>query len=145
MTIEDAEAYAAWLDRSGMLPKARLCTEKEWERAARGADAREFPHGEDLAGSEANIDETYAKEPASMGPDEVGSYPVTASPFGLQDMAGNVLEWTRSALEPNEIVVRGGAFFYAALVERATNRIIMPPTMRDAANGLRLCASIARR
>ena len=49
---------------------------------ARGADDREFPGGDFLDPDDANFDETYAREPASMGPDEVGSYPASRSPFG---------------------------------------------------------------
>ena len=35
--VADARAYAAWLDHTGRVPGARLCTNAEWERAARGA------------------------------------------------------------------------------------------------------------
>ena len=38
VTWDDAATYAAWLDATGRVPGARLCTEYEWERAARGAD-----------------------------------------------------------------------------------------------------------
>ncbi|HTE51374.1 MAG TPA: bifunctional serine/threonine-protein kinase/formylglycine-generating enzyme family protein, partial [Kofleriaceae bacterium] len=83
LTAYDAEAYTKWLDRTGALPGARLCTEEEWERAARGADARLYPMGNRLDPSDANIDETYGKDRVAMGPDEVGSYPQSNSPFGL--------------------------------------------------------------
>ena len=42
---EDAQAYVAWL-ASGRVPGARLCAEREWERAARGADGRLYAHGD---------------------------------------------------------------------------------------------------
>ncbi|HEU4537361.1 MAG TPA: SUMF1/EgtB/PvdO family nonheme iron enzyme, partial [Polyangiaceae bacterium] len=79
ITGEDAMAYAAWLDRTGRLPGARLCTDYEWERAARGADGREFPHGDKLNPGDANFDETYNRK--EMAPDEVGRYPASQSPF----------------------------------------------------------------
>ncbi len=42
---QDARAYASWLSTRGGIPGERLCTEDEWERAARGADGREFLMG----------------------------------------------------------------------------------------------------
>ncbi|WP_235880426.1 bifunctional serine/threonine-protein kinase/formylglycine-generating enzyme family protein [Polyangium aurulentum] len=140
ISLNDGEAYAAWLDRTGRVRGARLCSEVEWERAARGADDREFPHGDALEPGEANFDETYAKVVASMGPDEVGSFPATASPFGVFDMAGNVYEWTLSSLEPGKSVVRGGAYFYDAMTARSTNRTTLERSLRDTRVGLRLCA-----
>ncbi|MGZ3438660.1 MAG: nSTAND1 domain-containing NTPase, partial [Polyangia bacterium] len=43
VSTDDARAYASWLSRSGRVPRARLCNELEWERGARGADARMYP------------------------------------------------------------------------------------------------------
>src|SRR5207249_1196933 len=90
VSFEDAIAYAAWLDRTGRVPGARLCDDYEWERAARGADARTFPSGNALAPDDANIDVTYGRDPLAFGPDEVGSHPASRSPVGADDMAGNV-------------------------------------------------------
>ena len=59
VTVDDAESYADWLASTGRVPGARLCTPFEWERAARGADGRRFPHGNRLLRDDANIDETY--------------------------------------------------------------------------------------
>ena len=136
----DAAAYAAWLDGTGRVRGARLCTEQEWERAARGADDREFPSGGRLAPDDANFDATYGGVP-NMGPDEVGSHPASRSPFGLDDMTGNIFEWTRSSLAPGEAVVRGGAYYYGRMTNRSTNRTVFPETLRDPRVGLRLCAS----
>jgi formylglycine-generating enzyme required for sulfatase activity len=137
----DVRAYAAWLDRSGRVPGARLCSEKEWERAARGADDREYPHGTALASDEANFDETYGKDLSSAGPDAAGSYPDSVSPFGLLDMAGNVFEWADSSLVPGEVVARGGGYFMGAIAARSTNRTPLDPGFRDPAVGARICAS----
>src|SRR5262249_61879038 len=65
----DARADAAWLSRTGRVPGARLCSELEWERAARGADAREFPHGDVLGPEDANFDLAHGKQPSAFGPD----------------------------------------------------------------------------
>lgn len=137
----DAEAYVAWLRESGRLPRARLCSEVEWERAARGADDREYPHGWSIAPAEANYDRTYDKNDQAMGPDEVGSFPASASPFGVDDLAGNAYEWTTSALEHGRYVARGGSFYYDATTARATNRTLLDSESRDVSLGFRVCAT----
>jgi formylglycine-generating enzyme required for sulfatase activity len=139
---DDALAYAAWLDRTGRVPGARLCSELEWERAARGADARRFPHGNALAPQDANIDATYGKEPLAFGPDEVGSHAASASPFGVLDMAGNVWEWTRSAEAGGKPVARGGSYYMGANAAWINNRELPEPTFRDPTVGMRVCASV---
>jgi serine/threonine protein kinase/formylglycine-generating enzyme required for sulfatase activity len=136
----DATVYAAWLARTGRAPGARLCTELEWERAARGADAREFPHGDRLAPDDANFDETYGKVADATGPDEVGSYPRSRSPFGVNDLVGNAFEWTRSSLEKDAFVGRGGSASFERNTSKATNRHRTPPTLREATVGVRVCA-----
>ncbi len=142
ISADDALAYAAWLDQTGRLRGARLCTEYEWERAARGADGRTYPHGDALAPGDVNIDETYGRE--HMGLDEVGSHPASRSPFGLDDMAGNAFEWTRSALAADEFVVRGGSYWHDQKTAVVVNRSVAPASLRDIVGGLRLCASFPR-
>jgi formylglycine-generating enzyme required for sulfatase activity len=143
IAYEDARAYAAWLARTGRVPRARLCDEVEWERAARGADERQFPHGDALDAEDANIDETYGKEPLSFGPDSVGLHPASRSPFGVDDMAGNVWEWVTSALVPGQSVVRGGSFYHDRNSSRSENRETPEATYRDLTVGMRVCASVA--
>ncbi len=138
---EDAEVYVRWLADTGRVPGARLCSEREWERAARGADDREYPHGNHLDPDDADIDQTYGKEPRAFGPDEVGSHPASRSPFGLDDMCGNVFEWTRSSLVPGEHVLRGGGFYYDMTTARITNRQVTEPTIHDANLGFRVCVT----
>jgi formylglycine-generating enzyme required for sulfatase activity len=142
VSMEDAEAYAAWLAGSGRVHGARVCSELEWERAARGADDRELPSGDELERDDANFDETYGGDAAAFGPDEVGSHPASRSPFGVDDLAGNATEWTRSELAGGEYVVRGGMFFGDVEVSRSPNRSDLPdPTGRDITLGIRLCAT----
>ncbi len=87
VTWEDAMAYVNWLQERTNQPY-RLPTEAEWEKAARGADARLWPWGNDWDASRANC------KPAGPGTTTpVGQYPAGASPYGCQDMAGNVREW----------------------------------------------------
>lgn len=142
LTAADAVAYASWLDQSGRVPGARLCTDREWEFAARGADGREYPHGARLAPADANFDETYDKDPAAMGPDAVGTHPASESPFGLHDTAGNVWEWVTSSLEPGGHAARGGSFYFGANTTRTYNRETPEPSFRDTSVGFRLCADL---
>ena len=141
VSLEDAESYLGWLASTGRVPGARLCTEAEWERAARGADDREYPHGNHLDPDDADIDQTYGKEPLAFGPDEIGSHPASRSPFGVDDLCGNVWEWTDSSLAPNEHVLRGGSYYYDTTTVRIPNRQIPEPTIHDVNLGIRVCAS----
>jgi serine/threonine protein kinase/formylglycine-generating enzyme required for sulfatase activity len=141
VSYEDVNAFARWLDRTGRIPGARLCDEYEWERAARGADARIFPSGAALAPDDANIDVTYGREPLAFGPDEVGSHPGSRSPIGADDMAGSVWEWTSSVKTPGAPVVRGGSFYQGELSARSLNREDAEPTTRHPLVGARLCAT----
>jgi len=140
ISVKDALSYVDWLNRTGRVPGARLCSDREWERAARGADRREYPHGNRLLPSEANFDATYGKIAAAMGPDETGSHPASDSPFGVSDMAGNVWEWTVSSLKPGEFAARGGSYLFGANSARVTEREVTEPAFRDVSVGMRVCA-----
>jgi formylglycine-generating enzyme required for sulfatase activity len=136
----NAERYLQWLRATGRVPGARFCTELEWERAARGADERSFPSGDDLRADDANFDITYGKVASAYGPDAVGSHPLSRSPFGVDDLTGNVLELVLSAEKPGEFVIRGGAYYFGAATARSTNRQVVATTFRDVTAGLRVCA-----
>lgn len=141
INFAEAERYAAWLRKSGRVPDARLCTEKEWEKAARGADGRPFPHGYNLLPNHANYDETHGKNPNRAGPGEVGSYARSMSPYGVFNMAGNVAEWATSSFVPDELVGRGGAYFLVKLNSRTENRTTLGPDIRLDELGVRICAT----
>jgi serine/threonine protein kinase/formylglycine-generating enzyme required for sulfatase activity len=143
VAVYDSRGYATWLAQSGRLPGARLCSDREWERAARGADERMYPHGDRLQPDDANIDQTYGRQSPAFGPDEVGSHPLSASPFGLADMAGNVWEWTAGSL--GQWVVRGGSFYFGARTASSMNREATEATVRDLNVGLRVCGGLPSR
>ncbi|WP_224249672.1 bifunctional serine/threonine-protein kinase/formylglycine-generating enzyme family protein [Hyalangium gracile] len=143
VSADDLAGYLSWLDRTGRLPGARLCSELEWTRAARGADDRRFPHGNRFQKDDANIDATYAFRPDAYGPDEVGSHPASVSPFGLEDMAGNAFEMTRPTQDGfGEIVLRGGAWYYGETGALVASRQASTSRLRDARIGVRVCASL---
>ena len=57
-------------------------------------------------------------------------------------MAGNVFELMSSSLGTNELVVRGGGYYFAAVNCRVTNRQVVPSEFRDMTAGIRVCASV---
>jgi formylglycine-generating enzyme required for sulfatase activity len=97
----EAMKFCQWLSLRER-KKYRLPTEAEWEYAAKGTDGRKYPWGNfdkrgDLANfadkntsfawSDSQIDDGYPES------SPVGSFPRGASPFGIEDLAGNVWEW----------------------------------------------------
>jgi serine/threonine protein kinase/formylglycine-generating enzyme required for sulfatase activity len=141
----DVRAYTDWLAATGKVPGARLCSELEWERAARGADGREYPHGDLLQPDDADFDLTYQQNGLGMGPDEVSAHPASRSPFGVDDLSGNVWEWTASALEADAFVLRGGAYYFDRVTTLAMNREPVGETTRNQRLGLRVCADLPGR
>lgn len=140
ITLELASAHIEWLDRTGRVPGARLCSDREWERAGRGADSRLYPHGDHLELDDANIDVTYGQRYETAGPDVVGSHPATRSPFGVDDLSGNAGEWTIDPLHGDAPVLRGGAFFIDAVSAHLVGRQVVPPGFTDGTVGMRVCA-----
>ena len=138
VSFEDAQAYAAWLAATGRVPGARLCTELEWERAARGADGRRYPHGARLAPDDANVDITYGRRSDAYGPDAVGSHPASTSPFGVRDLAGNVKEWVIGV--DGRPWARGGGYYHGQVTALASTRDPAEASLRLPWLGVRICA-----
>lgn len=131
----EAQSYCAWwgAQRDG---RGRLPTEAEWEKAARGTDGRAYPWGSTYEPARLNA--------ADAGPGdtvETGSFESGASPYGVQDMAGNVFEWTCTAhpdfgVRP-EYVVKGGAYTTYGHASRAAARHFRPAELRHVIVGFR--------
>ena len=157
----DAMEYCKWLTDlvKAEFPSqnliARLPTEAEWEKAARGEYGNEWPRGNEFDKNKCNT-----REGNKSGTTPVGAYsPQGDSPYGIADMAGNVWEWTislwgsdtgkpqysypyqfrdgREKLDaPEDVlrVLRGGSFMSVAGNGRATSRFWDVP--RDCLNYL---------
>ena len=130
VSARDAAAYCRWLG-------LRLPRESEWEFAARGTDGRRFPWGDEPP-AQTGVRRANFGTVACCAPDAgdgygktapVGRYPAGRSPFGVDDMAGNVWEWTSSRFpgRPREVALRGGGWGNDAYCLRAGYRHGNPP------------------
>jgi formylglycine-generating enzyme required for sulfatase activity len=115
VTRHDAVAYCRWLagqlQASGLEEPetlaARLPTDQEWEKAARGIDGRTYPWGDAFDPACCNTEESHIGTTTPVGRYSPGG----DSPCGCADMAGNVLEWTASEVSGGAgPVLRGGSF-----------------------------------
>ncbi|HEV7850477.1 MAG TPA: SUMF1/EgtB/PvdO family nonheme iron enzyme, partial [Mycobacterium sp.] len=149
VTYFEAEAYAAWAG-------ARLPTEMEWEKACawdpEAGARRRFPWGaSEPTDALANLGGD------SLRPAPVGAYPAGASAYGVEQMLGDVWEWTSSPLRPwpgfrpmlyeqysqpffdgDYKVLRGGSWAVAADILRPSFRNWDHPVRRQIFSGVRL-------
>jgi formylglycine-generating enzyme required for sulfatase activity len=149
VSYDDAVAFAEWRSkRDGVT--YRLPTEEEWEYSARNGDKENlYPWGNTWSPGRA------ATQEAGVGKEQpVGTYPQGGNRWGVQDLIGNVWEWTSSkaSLYPGSplklpdvqkgwIVARGGSYSSQANKVSATMRDWFAPNYKNPVLGFRLVKS----
>jgi formylglycine-generating enzyme required for sulfatase activity len=157
----EAIAFCRWLTeelrREGGLVEFQeitLPTEPQWEKAARSGDGRIYPWGAELDPEKANYDDTGIGTTSA-----VGCFPGGVSPYGVEELSGNVWEWCRTKWESDyrsyendstlegtaRRVVRGGAFHFTEYLVRCAYRFHWHPLSRNNSRGFRVVVSPFRR
>ena len=155
---QDVQKYIAWFRKVTKQTEWRMPSEAQWEKASRWDPAhnlsRRYPWGDRFDKDRCN---TWVSGIRATTP--IGSYPDNdalrcgASPYGAEDMCGNVLEWTRSLrkrypyvstdgredLNSTESrVLRGGSGCTYPIYSRPAFRSVYPPDFTDGYVGFRL-------
>jgi formylglycine-generating enzyme required for sulfatase activity/serine/threonine protein kinase len=152
VSVEDAKAFAAWRSKRDKVTY-RLPTEQEWEYAARnGAEDSLYPWGNTWLDGRAVVKEGFPKA--------VGSAPEGKTKSGIEDMIGNVWEWTSTefTMYPGNteaefppqykgwVVKRGGSFLSDPNDKdnpiTATYRDFAPASLKHPTIGFRLVRSV---
>jgi toxoflavin biosynthesis protein ToxD len=102
IAYEDALAYADWEGKQTGATY-RLPTESEWEKAARGASGNYFPWGNDW-----RADGTNSAGSGLNYTNKIAAFPLSRSVYGVEDMAGNVFEYTSTLEQQGSRVVMKG-------------------------------------
>ncbi|NEP63216.1 MAG: formylglycine-generating enzyme family protein [Symploca sp. SIO2G7] len=132
---KDALAYAVWKSQEDGV-NYRLPTADEWEKAARGSDGRYFPWG-----NEWQQQATNWQKNGPEGTSRVGAYPLSRSVYGIEDMAGNVFEFTSTMYTQDSqerAIMKGCAWDDLPGFCRTAYRHGRPTTYRHILFGFRL-------
>jgi formylglycine-generating enzyme required for sulfatase activity len=157
VSLEDARAYCRWLSetvreidlgdgRMLELPPgyiARLPSEAEWEKAARGEHGAEYPWGEEFAIERTNTEESDEAEKNSIGTTAVCTYLAGQNPSGIWDLAGNIWEWTGTVYDKEIFILKGGSYYFDNRFARCAARFRYLPGYFDGVAGFRVVLSLA--
>lgn len=135
ISIADIEAYMQWRgDRDQAL--YRLPTALEWEKAARGSEGRYFPWGDQWVSGATNAGDSDRQHTSP-----IGSFPLSRSPAGVEDMAGNVFEYTSTQIQRGSrsvVVMKGCSWDDLPGFCRSAYQHTRPPESRHILFGFRL-------
>jgi formylglycine-generating enzyme required for sulfatase activity len=132
VTLEQAEAFAA-------AHGARLPTADEWEALARGADARAYPWGDTFDETRCNCAEALWGWTVP-----VTTHPTGASPYGAEQLAGNVWEWVADRTPDGWGVVKGGSYLDTGWGLRASRTQPADPARPTSTTGFRIAVDPGR-
>ena len=150
----DAMAFCAWLNATLTFDQSlksqgysfRLPTEREWEKSARSTDGRKFPYRGRFVATKSNTSETGINQTSA-----VGMFPDGASPYGILDLCGNVMDWTlteyrtmnsRNIDNVEARVLRGGSWNSPERYSRTAFRNSYLPAFRHSVIGFRIVCSV---
>lgn len=119
----------------------RLCSELEWERACKGPDSWTYPYGKAWDADRCNTEDAAGNDRKVA---KTGSFAKCRGPFGVDDMSGNVMEWTSGAMESSAslAIAKGGSYSRPDYAVRCAYRYTTPPDTRDHEIGFRCCAEL---
>ena len=160
ITWYEALAFSRWLTEqlhgAGQLAAdwiVRLPTEAEWEKAARGDAGQRYP----WPGDQADPNRANYRDTGIGTTSAVGAFPGGRTPYGAEEMAGNVIEWCSTQWRENYVdyaekvddslssdsrrVLRGGSFGLGDGYARASCRSGNYPDDRDDDVGVRFLLS----
>jgi formylglycine-generating enzyme required for sulfatase activity len=101
VSLDDARAFAAWTGKA-------IPTEYEWEAAARTLDYMLYPWGNEWISGRCNVESSAVSDTTP-----VDAFPLSVNSFEIEDLAGNVYEWTETLADSISSPDTGRVFYIA--------------------------------